>query len=193
METLKEILLNNFSTEEITLLHYFLLCFIYEISKFIIMFIFFSLFHIQGQFCAAVLVLLSIRNFYGGVHFNHYSTCFGFTFIFFATSLVLNEYIYFNNTIQVYIIMLCLIISYIISPITSTNRPKLSHKLENNFHLAGKIIISIYAILFITLKTFPCRNICFWVIVLQTLQLLAAQQIKKRRRQECENTIWQKF
>lgn len=179
MNTFKQNLLENFSPREIELLRYFYLCFLYESSKFIIMFVFFSLFHLQIEFCIEVFVLLSIRSFYGGIHFEHYSSCFAFTLIFFGIGLLLSESAYLNNGSQICILFFCLIVSWTIKPITSKNRPKLSHRQEMRYHFLGMLLLFIYLLLFITLKTFPYKNICFWVIVLQTTQLVVARIFQK--------------
>lgn len=168
-----------FTPFEVDLIHYFSLCIAYEGSKFIIMLFCFWSLHLQNEFLTEIFVLLTLRNFYGGIHFKHYLSCFAFTFGFIATGLLLAHFIFINNVAQIIILLLTLVISCIIKPITSSNRPALSEKQQTIYHICGISVLLLHIICFILYKTFPYRNIYFWVIVLHTLQLIAAKSFKK--------------
>lgn len=183
MNYIKEHLRTVFTPYEIELLRYFYLCLVYEGSKFLIMLIFFSALHLRTEFLIGILVLLSLRNFYGGLHFQRYISCFAFTFGFTAISLLLAYYIHLSNLWQIMILLAAFTISCFIGPIASSNRPPLSKRQERIYHICGIFVFLIYLSLFITWKTFPYSNICFWVIVLQTLQLAAAKILTKGEQQ----------
>lgn len=179
MGTFKTHLKTVFTPYELKLLRYFYLCIAYEGSKFIIMLFFFWTLQLQNEFLTEIFVLLTLRNFYGGIHFKHYLSCFAFTFSFIATGLLLAHYFFLNNAAQIVILLLSLIISCIIKPVTSSNRPPLSEKQEAIYHICGISILLLHIAFFISCKTFPYRNICFWVIVLHTLQLIVAKTFTK--------------
>lgn len=168
-----------FTPYEVELIHYFFLCIAYEGSKFIIMLFFFWTLHLQNEFLTEIFVLPTLRNFYGGIHFKHYLSCFAFTFSFIATGLLLAHYVFLNNATQIIMLLLALIISCIIKPIASSNRPPLSEKQETIYHICGIVILLLHVLCFIFCKTFPYRNVCFWVIVLHTLQLIVAKTLAK--------------
>lgn len=179
MSAFKKHLKTVFTTYEIELLRYVFLCIAYEGSKFIIMLFLFMTLHLQNEFLTEIFVLLTLRNFYGGLHFKHYISCFAFTFCFIATGLLLAHYVFLNKTAQMIMLLLALVTSCIIRPIASSSRPPLSKKQENIYQLCGISILLLHIIFFISCKTFPYRNICFWVIVLHTLQLIVAKTFMK--------------
>ena len=179
MSEIKTHLETVFTPYEVELIQYFFLCIAYEGSKFIIMLFFFRNLHLQNEFLTEIFVLITLRNFYGGIHFKHYLSCFAFTFGFVVTGLLLAHLIFLNNDTQIIILLLALFISCTIKPITSSNRSPLSRKQEAVYHICGITIILLHILCFIFCKTFPYRNICFWVIVLHTLQLIVAKTITK--------------
>lgn len=179
MDTVKEHLKNTFSTYELELLRYFYLCIAYDGSKFLILLIFFSFFHLGWEFCMEILFLLSLRNFFGGLHFKHYLSCFAFTFAFSSAGLILSHWIVLHHSCQIFLLVMILLVSMTLKPVTSSGRPTLSPKQEYLIHCYGMTVLLIYFVLFLTLQTFPYRNLCFWVIVLQTLQLLSAKLFLK--------------
>lgn len=179
MNPVQRVLNENFDKHQVDLINYTFLCLAYESSKFVVMFIISSCFHMTHEYCASILVLFSIRNFTGGLHLDHYISCFLFTCGFIGSALLLSEYIFPDNNIRVAIVALSAIAVYITGPVTSKNRPPLAQGQYRTFRLIATIIISIYLLAFLFMKTFPYSNICFWVIVLQTLQLIAAKILKK--------------
>lgn len=182
METVKEHLKNTFTSYELELLRYFYLCIAYDGSKFLILLLFFSLFHLGMEFCMEILFLTSLRNFFGGLHFNRYVSCFAFTFAFSSTGIILSHLIVLNNKFQTILLAVIILISAITKPVTSTSRPPLSVKQEVIYRCCGMIVLLIYFAIFLTTETFPYRNLCFWVIILQTMQLTTASLKKGEKR-----------
>ena len=121
-----------------------------------------------------ILFLTSLRNFWGGLHCKRYASCFAFTFAFSSVGIALSHLIVLDNKFQIILLAVIIQISIIIKPVTSTSRPPLTIKLQTIYHCFGMIILFVYFVLFLTTQTFPYRNLCFWVIVLQTMQLTAA-------------------
>ena len=54
-------------------IHYLFLCLFSEGSKFLIMYIIFHALHMTGEYLITLFVLLSVRNFSGGIHLKHYT------------------------------------------------------------------------------------------------------------------------
>ncbi|MCM1236397.1 MAG: accessory gene regulator B family protein [Ruminococcus flavefaciens] len=175
MEAVREHLKNTFTSYELELLRYLYLCIAYDGSKFLILLIFFNLFHLGREFCMGILFLLSLRNFFGGLHFNHYTSCFAFTFAFSSAGIALSHLVLLDKQLQTGLLLIIVLVSANIKPVVSANRPPLSVRQEKIYHACGMTVLLIYFVLFLTLQTFPYRNICFWVIILQTLQLVAAK------------------
>lgn len=179
METIKKHLKSTFSSYELGLLRYSYLCVIYDVSKFIVLFMFFYFLHLGKEFCIEILFLTSLRNFLGGFHCNHYATCLAFSFVFSSVGIMLSHLVLLNNKFQIGLLAVIILVSAITKPITSVNRPPLSAKLEKIYHCCGMTVLFVYFGLFLTTNTFPYRNLCFWVIVLQTMQLAVANLNKK--------------
>lgn len=179
MEAVKEHLKNSFTSYELELLRYLYLCIAYDGSKFLILLIFFSCFHFGREFCMEILFLLSVRNFFGGLHFKHYTSCFAFTFAFSSAGIAFSHLVVLEQPFQIGLLAVIILLSAAIKPIASANRPPLSAKQEKIYHCCGMVVLLIYFVLFLTLQTFPYRNICFWVIILQTLQLAVAKLLMK--------------
>lgn len=179
MEAIRKHLKNTFTSYELELLRYFYLCIAYDGSKFLILLLLFSFFHLGREFCMEILFLISLRNFWGGLHFKHYASCFAFTFAFSSTGIILSHLIVLNDTFQIILLVMMILLSAITKPVISANRPPLSAKQESMCHRWGMIVLLIYLAIFLTADTFPYRNLCFWVIVLQTIQLKAAELFTK--------------
>lgn len=182
MEAVKEHLKNTFTSYELELLRYFYLCIAYDGSKFLILLLFYSFFHLEREFCMEILFLTSLRNFFGGLHFNRYTSCFAFTFAFSITGIILSHLIVLNNKFQIILLAVIILISAVTKPVTSASRPPLSVKQEVIYRCCGMIVLLIYFAIFLTTETFPYRNLCFWVIVLQTMQLKTATLTKGEKR-----------
>lgn len=179
MDTIKEHLKDTFTSYELELIRYFYLCILYDGSKFLILLIFFSIFHLGREFCMEILFLLSLRNFFGGLHFRHYTSCFAFTFIFSSAGLALSHLAILDNNCQIALFIIAIVIAITNKPVTSAGRPPLSPKQESSYHRCGMAVMLIYFVIFLTIQNFPYRNLCFWVIILQTSQLLAANLLLK--------------
>lgn len=178
MNTIKQHLKSTFTSYELELIRYLLLCIIYDVSKFLILLIFFSIFHLGKYFCMEILFLTSLRNFFGGLHFKHYTSCFIFSFLFSSVGVLLSHLIVLNDIYQIILLTVIILISSAIKPITSATRPPLSAKQEKINHCCGMIVLFVYLILFLTIQNFPYRNICIWTIILQTIQLIVANLMK---------------
>lgn len=179
MEAVKKHLKKTFTSYELELLRYFYLCIAYDGSKFLILLIFFSFFHLAREFYMEILFLLSLRSFFGGLHFKHYTSCFAFTFAFSSTGIILSHLVVLENNCQIILLVMIILISTTVKPVVSANRPPLSSRQECIYHRYGMTVLLIYFAFFLTIQSFPYRNICFWVIVLQTLQLIAAKLFMK--------------
>ncbi len=179
MEAIKKHLKKTFTSYQLELLRYLYLCITYEGSKFLILLIFFSFFHLGVEFCMEVLFLLALRNFFGGLHFNHYISCFAFTLAFSSTGIALSHLAILDNNLQISLLSIAILISAVTKPVTSTCRPPLSVMQENIYHCCGMFVLFAYFAFFLTIQTFPYRNLCFWVIILQTLQLTTARLLMK--------------
>lgn len=169
----------DFTDLEIKQLHYGVSIIWYECSKFIIMGILFGIMGLLAEYMIAIITLLPIRIFGGGLHFNHYVSCFLFTTFFIACPIFLRDVAMTPESGRLALLALCLVTTALAGPVTSKKRPLLSHRRYCNFRRITCGLLIIYMILFGFVRTFPGENICLWVIVLQTIQLACAKLLRK--------------
>lgn len=149
-----------------------------ELSKFIILGIAFALFGFFPEYMVLMLTLIPIRMFSGGIHFNHYSSCFIFTSFFSALPVLLTG-IVLPHSAQLVILGLCVAITYLIGPVTSTKRPPIRYERYRAFRLISTSVSLVWFLVFAIAGAFPYQNLCFWVIALQTIQLICAKIARK--------------
>lgn len=166
---------------EIALLKYTFLCFLTDGSKFLIMYLLFHLLSLSTDYLISLGVLLSIRNFTGGIHLKHYSSCLLFTFSFVSSVIFLSHSIAVNENIQIMTLLMMIPIVFIVGPVTCSKRPKLSEQQSLIYKSIACCILGIYTSVFICTKTIPYQNLMYWGIVFQIIQLVVAKLIKERR------------
>lgn len=171
----------HFTELEIARIRYVIISFISETSKLAILFTTFSLMNRQKELLAAILVLLSIRNFTGGIHLSHYLSCLLFTFSFLLSAVGLAELCFPPLWLQILCLTAGIFIIGIIGPVSSDRRPSPSRKKGNVFRMIACVVVFIYILLLLNVKYLPFRNLIFWVSILQILQLVAAKLIKERK------------
>lgn len=155
-----------------------------ELSKLIIMGIFFAILNQFSYYCFAVVVLLLLRTSTGGLHFNKYSSCFLFTLGFFFTAVVvLPHYLQTSRIIQLILLLACILINYYIGPIVSSRRKAPTQKLITKSRIDSFLVVFLYMMIVYIIPSNHYITVGFWVIILQTLQLIAACA-KKRRKEE---------
>ncbi|MCI8365356.1 MAG: accessory gene regulator B family protein [Eubacterium sp.] len=146
--------------------------------------LFFKLGHLP-EFLIGVLVLVTIRCNSGGLHMEHFITCFLFTLIFMLLSvIVLPACVSVPHAVKPVILALCILITFLAAPIASKKRPPAAPETKRQYRNRATGLLFIYSVVIIILKTTPMAGICFWIIVLQTLQLLCAVAAQKGGKNE---------
>lgn len=150
-----------------------------EISKLSIIATYFLLFSSIKSFIMITIVLMSIRVWTGGLHFNKYSTCLAFSLLFYICTDI-SASIVITNTNTIMIIMItCLSIIVFQGPIQSNKRPLIKEEIKKRCTLYASITIIFY-ILLIVLNLIPkWENTVIWVIVYQTIQLIVAKGVSQ--------------
>lgn len=157
-----------------------------DVSKFIILIVFFSLLNYPVVFLYAFLTTTFLRIFSGGKHFKTYHGCLLFSFIYFNFVIFFSKFIAFKfDPYFLCLSILSLLILLLIAPqiLIRSNR-----KYKMNIYITKSIIfilMAIYMSLFITKKE-PMYTIGPLTIVLQAIQLLIIKgenyyEIKKQK------------
>jgi len=152
-----------------------------ELVKFVVLLIFFSLFCKVYLFLFCLCLLLPIRIFSGGLHFESGLVCFMVSICFFSLAILVLPCL-FNMTINIAITLMLasVLIIYHYSPMPSRLRPILNKKRKGIL----KLLSLFYTLLCVFLlfkfviaysKVFFVSGI--WTISLQALQLLLRKEV----------------
>ncbi len=171
----------NYSDYDIQLFKYYFKSILYDLSKLIPLGLFFFVMGYTLEYLVAVIVLFSVRTSTGGLHFKHYISCLAFTAAFFIVSIILLSKISVNNILMLALLLICMVITNHIGPIVSCYRETPSGLLIRKSKRNTTIIIFIYCILTFIIPDNQYITVGFWVIILQTLQLMFAYALKMRR------------
>lgn len=170
----------NYSDKEKALIQYGLSAILMEISKFIIMLIFFSIIEKSTEYLFATFILLLLRAHTGGLHFSTYFGC-----LLFSNIILYAGCVYFPDTIQVseiwmlFSLLNCMVTLYLIGPIVSKSRPIPSSTQAKKHRIESFKIVFFYFLVVFFFSENHYIQIGFWMILLQTLQLSIAYFIKK--------------
>ncbi len=154
-------------------------CIIYDISKFIILSLFFYLFGMFKEFLFASMISAPLRIYSGGLHFRNYLSCFLFSFGYFLLLICCLSTIQLPFYLTTLLIILCSIINFCLSPIQSASRPPLPVA-ELQRAKQKTVLISLYCMLIILLfYETPLASVGYWTILLHSMQLIIAKLMKK--------------
>lgn len=169
----------DFSDFEIAKMNYTLTVFLYEISKFILLTIFFSSIGYLKEYFISICILLPLRSICGGLHMNHYLSCLVCTFLFFCIPILVLNQITLAQPIQVLTLILSTFTVYLIGPVPSEKRPLMSEKRYRIVRSLSCSLMFLNSIILVCFQAFPYRNLWYWLVILQAVQLIAARIIRK--------------
>lgn len=167
----------EFSDYQIAQLEYLAKTLVSEFSKLLIMGIIFS--NVLGIYIFAVSVMLLLRTATGGLHCKKYLSCFLVSFSYMFLSLIVLPCIPVNKVFQLIFLFICMLGNYYIGPVTSTVHAPLRDQLVKRVKLQAFLIIFFYLTITYIIPESPYTIAGFWVIILHTLQLVAARITKK--------------
>lgn len=175
----------DYTDYDIVLLKYRLTALFYDLSKLILMAVFFGFIGYLSEYFFSVIILLSLRTSIGGLHFKTYWGCFLFTFIFFIIGVVFLPKLYPDKIIIIISLFICMIITNLIGPIVSCYRKMPDGIAIRKTKIKTSTIIFFYSLIIYIIPKNHYIPIGFWIIIMQTSQLLFAFLQKKTRR--CHN------
>lgn len=167
----------DFTDFQIAQLQYTFKTVLSELSKIIILAF---LFHNQiWNFLMLSLLLCFLRICSGGLHCKTYLGCFLTSVGFYIITLKYTAALSIPHKIKRLMLLLCILIGYCISPVTSKYHKKLEPRV---IRLCRTCYLIILLLFLSAMYIFPYNSylhIGFWVIVLHTLQLGAAKIVQK--------------
>lgn len=168
---------STLTLKEKKLIKYFLKTLLSDISKIIIFYFLFFLFHMEKAFIISLCTLLLLRSFTGGLHFKKYLSCLLFSLLFFSVDLICIRLIPLNNSIVNVFLLLGIIAINLVGPMQSNKRPELSLKNRRINSLLASSIIMIHLLLYNLFPESFYLNCAIWTIILQTVQLIISKGV----------------
>lgn len=169
----------GYSKYEIAQINYFISSMISDFSKILLLSIFFFTIHKINLFIPAAFILCLLRACTGGIHFKHYISCLAMSFLIFVTGICFLSYMQITKPLQIILLCICIIINYLCSPVVSVFRPIPDGiKIQRSKQKSFLIIFSFMLLTFILPKN-QYIDICFWMIILQSIQLFVAKIYRK--------------
>lgn len=160
-----------------------------EFSKLIIMGILFH--NILGIYAFAIIIMMLLRSSTGGLHCRTYLSCFLVSLTYMFLSLVILPAIPVNKLLQMILLFACILCNYYIGPVTSKFRRTPSEKMVKRVRGQAFVIIFFYLTLTYITPENPYITAGFWVIILHTVQLIAAKLIKMKGVNHYESQTYQ--
>lgn len=172
----------NYTDYQIAQIRYTVVSLLSEISKLILMGLFFAYTGHFLQYLVSVTVLSALRTCTGGLHFKHYTSCLAVSFVLIYLSVSQLPYIPMIRSLYFLCLLTCVLINYRYAPIVSCYRPTPSGVRIQKSKQQSFLIITAYALILFVLPITPYLITGFWIIMLQSLQLIIAKFIKKEER-----------
>lgn len=148
-----------------------------ELSKIVIMGI---LFH--GRFAAylfALFIMACLRCTTGGLHFYTYAGCLAASILYLWTALYILPHIRVAGFISTVLLLACILACYSTGPVTSRYRTTFSSDRLKKCRSFACGFIFIFTLAMYIIPEKGCMTTGFWVIILHSLQLMAAKIIRK--------------
>ncbi len=171
----------EYTEYEKRLIKYYQKCFISEFSKICVFFIIFMFLDVLPEYMIALLTLITLRSNSGGLHYKHYLSCFIVSFLFLYCSIFLSKYVMPPKSILFISTLLCALIGYTLTPITSSQRPPATDSQIKKCKRNTTIVILFFFLLICICPQVSYIYICYWTVILHILQLIVAhiKEVKK--------------
>lgn len=181
MQVIKQSLTKKygFSNYEVAQLEFLFKTFASEISKIIIMAILFR--NQITVFLFALFVMLLVRCTTGGIHFNTYLKCFIGSTLYLWLAIVLLPQIILPPVLRILLCVLCALICCRIGILTSPNRLEPTETFRKQCRVIVTAFHLVYACLLYIMPESQYIIAGFWIIILHSLQLLAAKYKRKEQ------------
>ncbi|MCM1466745.1 MAG: accessory gene regulator B family protein [Alistipes sp.] len=166
----------EFTDYQMAQLRYFFLTFFGELSKLLILGFLFR--KNLPVFIWAVFILHLTRSSLGGIHCKTYWGCFLMSLIYLTLAIEILPRIPVNKFYQMAGLLVCIVLSHHIGPVTSRLHPVLPERVCSRLKIKIITILFIYYILLYIMPESQYITVGFWVIILNTLQLTIARMMK---------------
>lgn len=167
----------GFTDYQIAQLRFFFLTMFSEISKLLLIGICF--WDVPLLFLWTIFIFQILRSSCGGLHCKTYWSCFFVSLGYMVLAIRILPVFTMDKVLQMITLLICIIITYHIGPLTSVLHPVLSDSVCRNLRNKSFLIIFLYLIILYILPENSYIVTGYWVIILNTCQLILAKILKK--------------
>ncbi|MCM1235163.1 MAG: accessory gene regulator B family protein [Ruminococcus flavefaciens] len=175
----------GYSDYQMKLIKFSLTAIFYDVSKTIILMIYF---YATGKFlefffAAVPMVLLRMRN--GGIHCKKYWTCFLASFVYFYSVINLLPVFITVHPLAIYpILLVCAVVDYAIGPTSLKERAPVKKSVINKAKIQSFQVVFLVAVLIFIFQDTSYLIVSFWTVVLHTVQLSITKFMKEVKHYE---------
>lgn len=126
-------------------------------------------------FLWALFIFQLMRQATGGIHCKGYLGCLITSIVFIFLSISILPMVSISRLLQLFILLICITVSYLIGPITSDLHLPLKEEFIHKAKLRSVSIIVVYMVVIFIFSQNLFISVGFWVIFLNTLQLIIAK------------------
>ena len=162
------------------------------INTFIKLFMVYVIFLLIGKSMAFLYILvcvIGLRSFSGGLHFESFSGCVGFTLIYFLGTLTLSQLLPTTDVLIYITCFVALVITLLFAPVISPKRPKYSHKKIRRFKIASLIFILLYLGAYKVVGEHAFFDITLWGLIIHILQLIIGKGVNYHVQKKTINNL----
>lgn len=176
----------HFSNYQIAQLEFFFKTVFSELSKILIMAFIFR--HELDVYFFTLLAMCLLRTSTGGLHCKTYARCLVASSLYMITVIKILPLILLPLAIMLLLLFPCVFINYFIGPVTSDVHMPLSEETINKNRFKAALYVTLYMIVIMVNPNNIYTTAIFWVIIIHTLQLIAAKIRKIIIRREKDET-----
>lgn len=177
--------LHDFTDYELKLIRFYITGLLYDISKMLIIGLFFCYIGKFAEFLSTLIPLLLLRTKTGGYHLKTYWTCLLASFLYFIlTILVLPAAVPLRMTWMQTILLICMWSIYNIGPISSNREIHPDKAQLHRIHVASFQIVFLISVLLFLFPKIQYLTASFWTVVLHSIQLIITKMKKRGEKDE---------
>lgn len=171
--------LHDFTDYELKLIRFYITGILYDVSKTLMLGIFFCCIGKFTEFLFTFIPLLLLRKKTGGYHLKTYWTCFLASFLYFIMAAIVLPAIPLKLTWMQLTLLVCAWVMYYIGPISSNREINLNDEQLHKVHIQSFQIVLVMSVLLFLFPDNQYLIVSFWTVVLHSIQLIITK-LKKR-------------
>lgn len=171
----------SLTDRDVKYLKFTLAALFYDISKMLILFLFFYAIDKTAVFLFDMALLILLRCNHGGLHTKHYLSCFLLSFGVLLFAVFMPQ---LPEPIALSVLTGCMLINYRIGPIRSAQCRVKDESIFQRNQVQTFLIVFLFLIVMYLFPNSPLMISGFWIIVAQSAQLIIAKCIQNQRQKK---------